>query len=150
VVGASRSRFVSSHFARAAALRFRQGGKLDDVTVIAAVVVDAAKGAEALSASAAAAAAQRLTVLSAVGDAQAEARAVLLGCTDEDEADALARRLEAKAAEKQAGAASRLPQLSAQQVAGMDAQEVRRALAAAGLPTSGKLDTLRARLLNTD
>ncbi len=121
-----------------------QGGKLDDITVVAAVVVDAARGAAALAASGAAAAAAVVAVPSAVGDAAAEGRDVMLGTTEQDEADALAKRLEQTAAAKQAPFAGAY---SEQQVIKMDAAEARRALAAAGLPTSGKLEALRARLL---
>ena len=80
---------------------------------------------------------------------------MLLGLTDADEADELAERLAAKAAAKQkeaaatasAAAASFRPMFAEREVLSMDAAACRKALAAANLPSSGKLDILRARVL---
>jgi hypothetical protein len=122
------------------------GGKLDDVTVLAALVVPAgAAGAPAeLAAAAAAAAAARAAVPSAVGDAAQEGgRPVLIGTTEAEEAAAV--KAVATAA-KAARSAASLPAFDADVVAAMDAPALRKALAAAGLPSSGKLEALRARL----
>lgn len=135
-----------------------QGGKWDDVTVVAAVVCDADTAAASLTAARDAAAASLRVesgVPSACGDATAESRRMLLGLTDADEADELAERLAAKAAAKQkeaaatasAAAASFRPMFAEREVLSMDAAACRKALAAANLPSSGKLDILRARVL---
>ncbi len=121
------------------------GGKLDDVTVVAAVVlaVSAAGAAAELAAAAAAAEASRAAVPSAVADAEAEARDVLIGTTEADDAAAAAAVVEAAAAERRAAF---LPAFDPATVAAMEAPALRKALAALGLPTSGKLEVLRARL----
>ena len=134
------------------------GGKWDDVTVVAALVCDTDTAAASLTAARdAAAAALRVEggVPSACGDATAENRRLLLGATDADEADELAARLAAKAAAKQkeaqasasAAAAAFRPAFAEREVLSMDAAACRKALAAANLPSSGKLDVLRARVL---
>jgi serine/threonine protein phosphatase PrpC len=135
-----------------------QGGKWDDVTVVAAVVCDADTAAASLNAARDAAAASLRVeggVPSACGDATAESRRMFLGLTDADEADELAERLAAKAAAKQKeaaasaslAAASFRPLFGEREVLSMDAAACRKALAAANLPSSGKLDILRARVL---
>jgi protein phosphatase PTC7 len=122
------------------------GGKLDDVTVVAALVVaaDAPGAAAELAASDAAAAAARAAVPSAVGDAAQEGgRPVLIGTTEAEEAAAVKA---VAGAAKAARAAEGLPAFDAAAVAAMDATQLRKALTAAGLPSSGKLEVLRARL----
>jgi len=133
------------------------GGKLDDITVVAAVVVAGAEVAGALAAARAAARETRARLNSAVGDYAEEGRKVLLGLSAEEaEAEDLAARTAARMARRAAAAAAEAGQtavaaatagLTASVVEAMDAPAVRRALEAKGLPTSGKVDVLRARLL---
>ena len=122
-----------------------QGGKLDDITVMAAFVIPASAPAAAaeLAAAAEAAAAALAVVPSAVGDAEQEARATIFFATEADEVAAAMAVKSAAAAER---AAAFLPAFDASDVAAMDAPALRKALAAKGLPTSGKLEALRARL----
>ena len=122
-----------------------QGGKLDDITVMAAVVIPATgRAADAeLAAAAAAASAALQAVPSAVGDAEQEGRSTVLFAT---EADEVAASMAVKAAAAAERAAAFLPAFDAGDVAAMDAPALRKALAAKGLPTSGKLEALRARL----
>ena len=112
---------------------------------MAAIVIPAsgrAADAELAAASAAAAAALQ-AVPSAVGDAEQEGRATVLFAT---EADEVAANMAVKAAAATERAAAFLPAFDAGDVAAMDATALRKALAAKGLPTSGKLEALRARL----
>jgi hypothetical protein len=78
-----------------------------------------------------------------------------LGSTEADDAEELAARLAAKAAAKlqektaaaSAAAASFKAAYTERDTLSMDAAACRTALAKANLPTSGKLDVLRARVL---
>ena len=136
-----------------------QGGKWDDISVVAALVVDTGTGAASLSAAReAAATALRVDgsgIASACGDATAESRRLYLGSTEADDAEELAARLAAKAAAKlqektaaaSAAAASFKAAYTERDTLSMDAAACRTALAKANLPTSGKLDVLRARVL---
>lgn len=126
-------------------MRPAQGGKIDDITVVAALVITAGGAACAaeLAAASAAAAAALQAVPSAVGDAAQEGRATVLFAT---EADELAAALAVKAAAAAERAAAFMPAFDPADVAAMDVTAIRKALAAKGLPTSGKLDVLRARL----
>ena len=132
------------------------GGKPDDITVVAAVVVDTGLGGASVNAARDGAAAalrpaDKGGVLSACGDHLAERRPMFLGTTDADDADELAARLAAKAAAKKAAQAEAdatfVAAYTEAQAAAMDAAQCRKVLGDAGLPTSGKIDALRVRVL---
>jgi len=134
LLGAFAQALSGSNADEAGALQTR-GGKVDDITVIASLVAPAAAPEtvaalrEAQEADAAARAAQMLPP-SVVADYVAEGR--VLG--------------EAAGAGK-AGKGVAASAFSEREVAAMDKTQLLKALAAANLPTSGKLDTLRQRLL---
>ena len=121
-----------------------EGGKLDDITVVAAVVVPAAANAAALaSASAAAAGAKaHADALLAPHLAHAEKQQRLLA----EKAAAQGSAAAARAAQKAAADETKPLKYSEAEVEAMDKEALRKALAAAGLPTSGKLSKLQERV----
>ena len=124
------------------------GGKEDDVTVVAAVVVEA--GVEWVRgdwqrAAAAAAEAALSRESCAVGDAVLEGRKVWIGAHEMDDSPST-RRAEAARAAAAVAMGQRPALFSAAEVEQMDAAELRRELTKLGLPASGKLEALRKRL----
>lgn len=126
------------------------GGKIDDITVVAAVVVETSDGGGVAAVDEAEEAADeaRRSVPSAVGSARAEGRALLLGASIADEAARLEARMAARGAARraEAAAASNFGRESEglgaappgdAALAAMGAAEMRKELAARGLPTSG-------------
>lgn len=124
-----------------------KGGKEDDITVVAAVVLDVSQewvqGDFTTSVQAARAAVAAIP--SAVGDAELEGRRVWIGAHEMDDSPST-RRMEAAKVAAAVANGEVIALFSPAEVDQMDTAGLRRELGKLGLPTSGKTEVLRKRL----
>lgn len=119
------------------------GGKMDDITVVAAVVADATAAKAALDGANTEAAARgewekKLRAQAAEVQKKAELR---------EQVERASKAAIQKAVEKEQAAKANAPPLfSAADIENMDKAELQRVLSANGMPTSGKLASLKERV----
>ena len=130
------------------------GGKTDDITVIAAIVAPAPSRttAEALKRAEAALLAQRTesALTASVSHFESEGRALTLGesAADAERAALVAKRAAREGAGGAVAEAAGTEGLTAADVEAMEVVQLRKELARRNIPSSGRADTLRQRLLD--
>lgn len=122
------------------------GGKMDDITVVVATVVDTASSQRELARSEAVCDANTKALTKARGLASIEETKVARTVALRKEMDDAFNEKVAEVNKREKAVANAKSEFTRAQIDSMDAPTVRKLLQERGLPTSGKIDRLRDRL----
>lgn len=122
------------------------GGKMDDITVVVATVVNTSTAQSELAQASAVCDANTKALAKARGQASVEETKVARTVALRKEMDAAFKEKVAESNKQEKAMANAKPEFTRAQIDAMDAPTVRKLLQERGLPTSGKIERLRDRL----